>query len=229
MLRPKKKISKRELKQDALITSYAKLSSLYAERKKQIAPVVTVVVVLILGVVVYQNNRAANNEKASADLGRVFSYFDAGQYELAIDGIPEKNVPGIKNIVENYGGTPAGGMARFYLASAYYCLGMYNEALEQFEDLGGEGQRLTVARLSGMAGCYESKQKYAEAAEYYEKAATTFADDISAAENLNNAARNRALAGDKEKAIELYKKLKKSYPTTSFGREADRFISQLSV
>jgi hypothetical protein len=46
---------------------------------------------------------------------------------------------------------------------------------------------------------------------------------------LNNAARNYALAGDKAKAIELYKRLKKNFPTTTFGREADRYVAQLSV
>ena len=229
MLRPKKKISKRELKQDALITSYAKFIAWYAERKKQIAPVLVGVVVLILGVVVYLNNRATNNEKASTDLARVFSYFDNGQYQQAIDGIPEKGIPGLKSIVENYGGTRAGDMARFYLASANYSLGRFDEALEQFEDTGDLGPRLVVARLSGIAACYEAKQKYAEAGEYFEKATTAYAEDLNAAENLNNAARSYASAGNKEKAIELYKKLKKNYPTTSFGREADRFISQLSV
>jgi tetratricopeptide (TPR) repeat protein len=229
MLRPKKKITKRELKQDALITSYANFTAWYAGHKKQVGTVLTVAVVVVLGVVVYLNNQATNNEKASTDLAKVYSFFDGGQYQQAIDGIPERNIPGLKSIVENYGGTRSGDMARFYLASAYYSMGKYDDALEQFEDTGDLGPRLGVARLSGMAGCYEARQKYSEAGEYYEKAATAYADDINAAENLNNAARSYASAGNKEKALELYKKLKKSYPTTSFGREADRFISQLSV
>jgi TolA-binding protein len=68
-----------------------------------------------------------------------------------------------------------------------------------------------------------------DAAEYFEKAATKFSKDVNAAENLNNAARNYGQAGDKEKAIELYKRIKKNYPATVFARDADRFIAQLSV
>ena len=41
--------------------------------------------------------------------------------------------------------------------------------------------------------------------------------------------RNYARAGEKEKALDLYRRLKKNYPTTTYGRDADRFIEQLSV
>jgi hypothetical protein len=46
---------------------------------------------------------------------------------------------------------------------------------------------------------------------------------------MSNAARNYGKAGEKEKAIELYTKLKNNYPTSTFARDADRFIAGLSV
>ncbi len=70
---------------------------------------------------------------------------------------------------------------------------------------------------------------YREAASSFEKAATQYPKDISAAENLNSAARDYGQAGEKDKAIDLYKRIKKNYPTTAFARDADRFIAQLSV
>jgi TolA-binding protein len=70
---------------------------------------------------------------------------------------------------------------------------------------------------------------FREAASSFEKAATQYPKDVSAAENLNNAARDYGQAGDREKAIELYKRIKKNYPTTAFARDADRYIAQLSV
>jgi tetratricopeptide (TPR) repeat protein len=229
MLQAKRKITKRELKQDALITTYMKATAFYEQHKKNISIGLTAAVVLIIAVVVYVNNRNANNEKATTDLGKVYQYYDNGQYQLAIDGVPEKNIAGLKSIAENYGGTPSGEMARFYLASAYFQLGKHDDALREFEDLSPKGELLTISRLAGIAGCYEAKKEWKDAAEYFEKAATKDAKDISAAENLSYAARNYALAGDKEKALSLYKKLKKNYPTTTFARDADRYIAQLSV
>ena len=229
MLRPKKKITKRELKEDALITSYVKATTFYEKHKKNISIGITALVVLIIGSVVYMKNRSDNNERAMTQLGEVYHFFDNGQYQIAVDGVPERNISGLKSILENYGNSPSGDLARFYLANAYFQLGKYDDALKLFDDFSPGDELLVVSRLSGIASCYEAKGMHKEAAEYFEKATTKYAKDITAAENLNNAARNYAQAGEKEKAIEMYKRLKKKYPATGFAREADRYIAQLSV
>lgn len=229
MLSPKKKISKRELKEDALVTTYVKVTGFYESHKKNISIAVTVVAVLIIASIIFVKNRAGNNERASAQLGQVFPLYDNGQYQQAIDGVPENNIPGLKSVVDNYGSLRAGNYARFYLANAYYHLGKFDQALEQFEDFNPTDDVLAVSRLSGMASCYEAMGKYKEAAENFERAGTKYPDDASAAENMANAARNYGLAGDKATAIDLYKKLKQKYPTSAFARDADRFIAGLAV
>jgi len=229
MLSPKKKISKRELKEDALITSYVMFTSFYERNKKNISIAVTVVVVLIIASIVFLKNRADNGERAAVQLGEVFSLYDNGQYQQAIDGAPERNITGLKSIVENYGGLRAGNFARFYLANAYYHLGKYDLALEQFEDFSPADDLLAVSRLAGIGSCYEAMGNYKEAAENFEKAAAKYPQDANAAENMSSAARNYGKAGDKEAAINLYKKIKKNYPTSTFARDADRFIAGLAV
>ena len=229
MLKPKRKIVKKELKQDALISTYAQVVDYYDKHKRNIGIGITVVVVGVLGITAYLNNQETNNGKASAELGKVISFFDSGNYRLAVDGAPEMNVPGLRSIVDNFGGTTAGNHARFYLASALYNLGEYAKALDEFSSYDGQGDMLRIARLSGMAACYEAMNDYARAAEHYESAALLVGTDASVPENLNHAARNFALSGDKEKALELYERLKKDHSTSAFGREADRYIAQLSV
>lgn len=229
MLRPKKKISKRELKQDALITWYVKVTTFYEKNKKNISIGVTVLAVLIIVSYVYVNNRGKDNVLAMTQLGEVFSYYDNGQFQVAIDGVPERNVPGLKSIVDNFGNSRSGEIARFYLANAYYALRKYDDALKQFEDYSPSGEMLVVSRYAGMGACYEAAGKYKEAAESFESASTKYTKDLNAAENLNNAARNYTQAGEKQKAIDLYKRLKKNYPASTYSRDADRFITQLSV
>jgi tetratricopeptide (TPR) repeat protein len=229
MLKPKRKIVKKELKQDALISTYARTINFYEANKKSIGIGLLVVVLSVLGVVAYRNNQATNNEKATAELAKVISYFDEGNYRLAVDGAPEMNVSGLKAIVENFGGTTSGNHARFYLASALLHLGEYDYALEVFKAYDGQGDMLSVSRLAGMAACYEAKKEFRNAGEYYESAASLIGTDVAAPQNLSNAARNFALSGNKERAIELYENLKKNHPTTTFGREADRYIAELLV
>jgi TolA-binding protein len=229
MLKAQKKISKKQLKQDALLTSVVKATSFYEANKRNIGIGIVAIVVLVVGSLVYSKNRAENNEKATAALAKVVPLFDNNQYQLAIDGVTEKGIVGLKSIVENYGSTDGGNLARFYLGNAYLQLEKYDEARAQFEDFNAPGQLLAVSRLAGLAVCYETKGEYQKAAEHYERAATTYPDDIDAAANLNRAADNYALAGSKDRAVELYKKLKKEYPTTPFARDAERNIARLSV
>jgi tetratricopeptide (TPR) repeat protein len=229
MLQPKKKISKKEMKEDALITTYVKATTFYEENKKNINIGLTALLVLVAVVFFYAKNRSADNEKAATELAKVYSFYDNGQYQIAIDGVRERNIVGLKAIVDEYGGTHSGNMAKLYLGDSYYNLRKFEDALKVFEDFSPEGELLTVSRFAGIGSCYEALGKYKEAAENYEKAATKYANDLNAAENLNNAARNYAAEGQKEQALDLYKKIKKNYPATTFAREADRYIAKLSV
>ncbi|MBI3189134.1 MAG: tetratricopeptide repeat protein [Ignavibacteriales bacterium] len=231
MLNPKKKITKRELKEDALVTTYSKFLMWYEENKKLVSYVTTGVIVLAILIVVFVNNRTANNEKAATELGKVFSYYDAGasdvnQYNLAVNGVPEKNVMGLKAIVDNYGSTSSGELAGFYLANAYYALGKIDDAMNLFDDFSSGDQLLNASATAGVAACYESKGNFAEAASNYEKAAGL--QTINTAEYLQSSARCYALKGEKEKALALCKRIKKEFPQSLQARDIDRLIAEYS-
>ncbi len=229
MLRPKKKISKREMKQDALVMTYARVTSFYEQNKRTIGIATTVVVLVVLAILVIMKNRADSNDSAMLQLGQIEEIFASGQYQAAIDGVPERNIPGLRSIVDNFGSSRGGELARFMLASAYYELGKFDEALQQFEDFSAPDDMLAASRLAGIAQCREAKKEYREAAEYFEKAGGKSPKDIQAAEYFNNAARDYGLAGEKERAIEVYKRLKKNYPTSPYARDVDRFVAQMSL
>ncbi len=217
------------MKQDALVSSMAKATTFFETYKKNIGLVVGGVLVLIIATVAFVSNRKSQNEEASAKLGSVYSYYDNNQFQIAVDGIPERKITGLKSIVDQYGSTDAGNFAQFYLANAYFQLGKYDEALTNFEDFSASEPYLVISRLTGIAACYEVKGQFEKAAENYEKAALNYPKDIDAAANLNNAANNFMLAGNKERALDLFKKLKKEYPTTQYGRDADRYITRLEA
>ena len=229
MLQPKKKITKKEMKEDVLITTYVKATTFYEENKKNISMGLTALVVIVAVAFFYVKNRNADNDKAATELAKVYSFYDNGQYQIAIDGVRERNIVGLKAIVDEYGSTRSGTMANLYLGNCYYNLGKFNEALKAFEDFSPDGELLTVSRYAGIGSCYEALGQYKEAAESFEKAATKYGNNLNAAENLNNAARNYAASGQKEQALDLYKKIKKNYPKTNFSTEADRYIAKLSV
>jgi tetratricopeptide (TPR) repeat protein len=229
MLKPKKKITKKEIKEDRLVTSYFEASTWYQNNKKIVNGVLTGIVVLAIVIVAYTNNVSSNNLKATTELGKILSYYDQGKYDIAIAGNLQENVRGLQTIVDDYGSTKAGELARFYLANCYFAQGNYDKALEQFVDVDVKDDLIAASALSGAGACYEAKGQYDKAASTFEKAAFKSAKDVNVPENMFHAAQNYLLAGNKEKAAELFKKVKKDHPTSAVAREIDRWIAEASA
>jgi tetratricopeptide (TPR) repeat protein len=234
MLTPKKKITKKELKQDTLISSYAKVTAWYYQNKKTVHNAIFGVIIVIVAVAIYVYNRGLNEEKAATALGKVIAIYDAAatdprQYKIAIDGQPERGTMGLKAIVENYGGTNSGEIARFYLANAYYYTGQIDQAIEQFDDFNGNDKFLQASAYAGLGSCYESKGLYDKAAGYYEKAAGAMKNENQVAEYLIAAGRCYGLAGAKEKALSFFERVKREFPTSALAKEVDRYIAQFSA
>ncbi len=234
MLTPKKKISKKEIKQDELLKAYVKASSFYYENKRYVSYALTGLVVVIVATLIFINNRRASNEKAATELGKVFPIYDAASnspamYQQAIDGQPDRGIMGLKTIVDNYGSTESGQLAKFYLANSYYNVARYDDALPQFEGFSSGNKLLQASGQAGAAACHEAKGEFEKAAEAYEKAAGIVSSPLSTPEYLNSAARCYGRAGQKDKAIALLKRLKLDYPTSQYARDADRYLSEFSA
>ena len=100
MLKPKKGISKKEIKEDRLVTSYFKTQSWIEGHRRLVSYLIAIPVVLILVFFFVQNNKRQTNERATTDLAKVFPLYDQGQYKLAVDGIPQENIRGLQSIVD---------------------------------------------------------------------------------------------------------------------------------
>jgi tetratricopeptide (TPR) repeat protein len=229
MLRPKKKLTRREIKQDKLVTAYFKIyDRIYSYRKQLITGVVAVAVVA-LGLILYFNNIQAENERALTELGKVYPIYDEENYQRAIDGIPERGIMGLRDIAANFKRTDAGKTAAFYLANAYYHLGRYDEAYTYFNDFRGSDNLLRASALAGRAAIYEIRGDYARAAELFEQAATRFGQTAITPENLRHAGRNYLEAGNSAQALRIFEKIQSDYPETAIARDVDRFIAQIKV
>jgi tetratricopeptide (TPR) repeat protein len=229
MLRPQKKITKREIKKDPLITWYAEAREWFENHQKLLSYVGLGVLALAVAGWVYYNNKTQAENNATTDLGKVLTYYDKGQYELAVSGVPQENIRGLQSIVDEYDGTSSGEKAQFLLANAYYNLKQYDKALENFKGTDMTDPVHAASVSAGEAACYEAMGNYQEAGSLFEKAASVGADDLLSSEYLYDAARNLIKSGGKEKARELLKKLKKDYPTSVYAREAELLLAQANA
>lgn len=226
MLTKKKQISKKEIQEDKLVTSYYQTISFVEKYKKQIYIYLGVLVVLAAAVYFYIDNQSKNNDKANTELARVMDLYNQGAYQEAIDGRQGTNISGLKKIVDQYGSTENGETAKIFLGNSYNYLGKFDEAYKAYDDYSGSIDELKAAALAGKAGVYEAKKEFEKAAAAYKDAAHISKTNVMNGEYLLDSGINFLKANMKEKALEQFKVLQEEYKTSPAMRELDRYMAQ---
>jgi tetratricopeptide (TPR) repeat protein len=229
MLASKKKISRREIKQDKLVENYFKVKNFYLDHPKIILGTAGAIVLIVFVVIFLINKSKENAEIANTQLAGVLKLYDQGTYQQAIDGVPAKNIRGLKSIVEDYGSTESGETAKLYLANSYMFLGNLDEALKYYDDYSGDIDLMKAAAYAGIAICYEAKNNLKYAAEYFMKAANVMKNAAVTPEYLTNAARAYSQIGEKIKAKKILDQMKKDFPDSQFARDYDRYTAEFQI
>lgn len=227
MLTKKKKLSKKEIKQDRLVETYYKAYGFIEENRQRLMLYGGVFLVLVLAVIFYVNNRKQKNEATGVELARVMALYDSGNYLEAIQGQPGTPVIGLEKIVEEYGSTPNGETAKIYLADAYSLLGKTEDAYKFYKDYDGSINLYKASALAGQAAYFETKKEFGQAADLYKQAAHVSDQDVLNPDYLVKAGINYMKAGKNKEAKESFESVQKNYKTSSSAREVDRYLVQL--
>ncbi len=225
MITKKKKLSKKEIKEDKLVSFMFRIEHFYEKYKSKLMLYGGILVVAIAAAYFYINKQDELNNRASLELSRVMNIFDSGSYLEAIEGRQGTNIIGLKRIVEEYGSTENGETAKIYLANAYSYLGNYEKAFKYYEEYSGSIDIYKASALAGMAGYYAAKNKYEKAADLYKNAANIVEINAQNPDYLLNSALNYYNAGDKDEARILFEKIKEDYSTSNARREVDKYLA----
>lgn len=227
MLTKKKKLSRKEIKEDKLVSTYYKAYGYFEENRSRVVTAVVILFAVLALVYFYINNRMENNRIAGQELSRIMNIYDQGSYLEAIEGREGTNIIGLKKLVEDYGSSENGELAKIYLANSYNFLGRNDEALEYYEDYSGDNETFKATSLAGQAGIYAYRQDYGKAADLYLKASRVSEENPLNPEYMLNAGINYMNAGEDDEAKELFESIRKDYPTSTAFREVDRYLSQI--
>ncbi len=227
MLTKKKKLSRKEIKEDKLISTYYKAYGYFEENRSRVLMVGGILIVIAALVYFYINDRAEDNRIAGTELARIMQSYDQGAYLEAIEGREGTNVIGLKKIVEDYGSTENGEYAKIYLANSYNFLGRNEEALKYYEDYSGGNKIFEATTLAGQAGIYETKKDYQKAADLYLKASRVSDKNVLTPDYILKAGINYMHAGNNDEAKNLFEKIKQDYNTSTAFRDVDRYLAQV--
>jgi len=228
MLQKKKKLSKKEIKEDKLINFYKSSVDFFEKYQSKIFIYLGVLVVVAAAVYFYLNQKSINDDKAALELSRIMPLFDQGEYLEAIEGKQGTNIIGLKNLVEEYSGTENGETAKIYLADCYSFLGNYEEAFKYYKDYNGSIDYFVAASMAGQAGYYAMKGDFEKAANLYLNASKQSQVNSQNPDYMLNAGICFLKIGEDEEAKILFNKIKEDYSTSLANREVDKYLATVN-
>lgn len=184
-------------------------------------------VVLLGGYFAYRTFvQEPNEQKAVEAMWKAEDYYRMDSARLALNG-DGQNL-GFLKVISKYDGTKAGNLARFYAASSYLKIGDFNNAIKFLKDF-KTSDKLVQVRATGLLGdALAESGKKKEAAEEYKKAGTMYPEDVAnSPEYLFRAGLLYQELGNNDQAVDMYSRIKDTYPTSNIGREIDKYLGRL--
>lgn len=202
-----KRISKKELKEDAFVSGAFEASHYVQEHLSKIIGGIIGVLVLMGLVWMYVNFRTETRADAAVAMFRAEGLYLNRQFTLAATDF--------ENIADDYSGTVQGNKAVYFAADSYYNAGDYDRALELFSRFigdNGSDEPLMVNVLVGIGACREQFEEYPQAIESYNQALESARFEFQKIEALSCISRAYRLSGDNEQAITTLSQIIDTYP-----------------
>ena len=161
--------------------------------------------------------------KAQAEMYKGVFYFEKDSFQLALQGNGADFI-GFKAIADEYSYTKAGNLAAAYSGLSLYNLGKYDEAITYLKNFDADEEFISPAIIGTIGDCYVNMDKYEEGVGYFERAAKKADNDMLSPIYLKKAATVYEKLGNKKKALEMYQKIKDSYPKSMSNQDIEKYI-----
>jgi predicted negative regulator of RcsB-dependent stress response len=213
-----KRIKRKQLKEDELVTTFTKVIHFVRKRSREIIAVVAAVVLAIAIIIGVRLVKSYNIKKESRMLGEIL--------ELATS--LEENPENIQKLEEMAGKGKFSRIAYLELASYFVESGDLKKAEAYLQNISGRKKDLFYYQAQDLlAQIYTKKEEYDKAIEIYQKIEKEKPREYTLDAVLFRQAEALEQKGEIEEALALYKKVQEDYPQTFFGYDASQKVQKL--
>lgn len=224
MLKARQKITRKELKEDPLVT-YTTKAQQYAEEyaKEIIYGIIGIAAIITLSYLFYTSKKSA---EASA-----LSQVSIAEIKY-VNGLFEEVKPDLLNIIQDFEGTLGAGRAVFYLANSYYFTGDLTNAEHYFQiylDDYADSDLLKISSMEGLGHIYEDQNQIDKALSQYQEAFESNTHRPEAPRLLINIGKCYEQKGDYTAAREAYTRVQDEYSQSPYVFEAKQQLALISI
>ena len=183
----------------------------------------------------YGSTDAGNLAKAYAGI----CYYKMGDTQKAIDLLKSfsgkalngngADYEGFEAIIDQYGSTDAGNLAKAYAGICYYKMGDTQKAIDLLKSFSGKDQMVSPAVTGLIGDCYVNMGNTKEGISYFEKAAKEADNEVISPIYLKKAGIAYENLKEYDKAVKAYTTIKDKYYTSMEASDIDKYITRASA
>lgn len=189
-----------------------------------------IAIAIVVGAVLCIKNFYLNpqQKKASAALFKGEQYFARDSFALALNG-NGADYEGFEAIIDQYGSTDAGNLAKAYAGICYFKMGDTQKALDKLKSFSGKDEMISPA-ITGLIGdCYVNMGDTQKAISYFEKAAKEASNEVVSPVYLKKAGLAYENLKQYKDAVKAYTAIKDNYFTSVEAADIDKYITRASA
>ncbi|CAL1518324.1 tetratricopeptide repeat protein [Chitinophaga sp. MM2321] len=196
-------------------------------QNKNVIIIAVVAVVLVVGGFFGYNHfvKQPKENKAQEMIFHAQNYFAVDSFKLALNG--DGNNYGFLQVVDKYGSTQAGNLAKYSAGVCYIRLGEFQKGIDMLKSFSSADLLLQPTAFGLIGDAYMELNKTTEGIESYKKAGHYNDNELTAPVYLFRAGMALEKAGKAAEAVTIYKEIKAKFPLTNEGREMDKYLARL--
>ena len=202
----------------------------FLKYKKAIIAAVVALIVIVAGIVLYKTYVSGPREvKASTAIAKGQEYFQAANYEMALNG-DSVNFKGFAKLADEYSSTAAGNLANLYAGLCYAKLDKWEDAVKYLEKYdAADDQMISPAAEGALGNAYAHLNQLDKAVSHLKKAAETADNNSLSPTFLIQAGEILESQGKNDEALKLYQTVKEKYFNSMAYQTIDGYIERVSA
>ncbi len=202
------------------------VQNFFEKNQNRLLIVAGALVLLIALYAAFQYLYQQPREKLAAEqMWKAEYQFQRDSFALALEN-PGGGYYGFLDIIDNYGGTKAANLSKYYAGIAYLNLNRFDDAITYLNSYKANEELTHQTKAGTLGDAHAEKGDYAKALTNYKKAAS-FKNDLLTPYYLNKVGLLNNSQGDKQSALTAFERIKKEFPNSIEATDVDKYIAML--